>query len=503
MAQPRLFTWYVGILKSLKNKKGKKDSMSEAAELLQSPSRQHIFVILISIASFMGTLDSTIVNISLPTIAEYYGTGITLVSWIPIAYLLTLASALIAFGHYADIHGYRKVYIAGFAVFTIASVLCAVSPSIQILIGCRIVQGIGAAMLQAIGGAMIALYLPRQIRGWALGMLSTFAAIGVAVGPVLGGYLTEYLSWHWIFLVNIPVGIGAVIIGRMVIPEDSPNEKPQVPFDLAGACLLFVALGSFIFTISMGKSFGYTSPVILLTAVLFVIGTAIFLYRETRLSAPLIRLSLFKNRDYTFGNVGLLCVFVLYLGTSFLLPFYLEQGRGYTTNISGLFMLVPAIALVATSSVAGRISDRIGSRVLCIAAGICYACAMYLFTTISVGSSLPFVIVNLILFGCSVGLFIAPNFRLLMSHAPPGEEGVISGIAMTVRNTGAAIGVATFSLLFVLVSKTISVDDAMSVAQRDAGFHAAFLFGLAISVVILVSAIFSHEKVDGADPDRN
>ena len=483
-------------------KEGKQDTMPSAAALQKSPSRQHLFVILISIASFMGTLDSTIVNISLPTIADYYGTGINLVSWIPIAYLLTLASALIAFGKFADLHGYRKIYIYGFAVFTIASLLCAISPSIQVLIGFRIVQGLGAAMLQAIGGAMIAIYLPGQIRGWALGMLSTFAAIGVAVGPVLGGYLTEYLSWHWIFLVNIPVGICAVLLGRMVIPEDLPNEKPRAAFDLPGACLLFVALGSFIFTLSMGRSLGYTSPVILSAAALFVLGTAAFLYRESRVPDPLIRLTLFKNRDYTLGNTGLLCVFVLYLGTSFLMPFYLEQGRGFTTDIAGLFMLVPAVALIATSVVAGRISDRIGSRIPCIAAGICYACAMFLFTTISVQTPIIIVVVNLILFGCSVGLFIAPNFRLLMSHAPKGEEGVISGIAMTVRNTGAAIGVAIFSTLFVLVSGTVSVEGVMTAAQRDAGFHAAFLFGFAVSFVIIVSAVFSHERGDGADRDR-
>jgi MFS family permease len=217
---------------------------------------------------------------------------------------------------------------------------------------------------------------------------------------------------------------------------------------------------------------------------------------------PLIRLTLFKNRDYTLGNTGLLCVFVLYLGTSFLMPFYLEQGRGFTTDIAGLFMLVPAVALIATSVVAGRISDRIGSRIPCIAAGICYACAMFLFTTISVQTPIIIVVVNLILFGCSVGLFIAPNFRLLMRHAPRGEEGVISGIAMTVRNTGAAIGVAIFSMLFVLVSGTVSVEGVMTAAQLDAGFHAAFLFGFAVSFVILVSAVFSHERGAGADRDR-
>jgi len=483
--------------------RGTQDIMPVIPALLESPSRQRLFVILISIASFMGTLDSTIVNISLPTIADYYSTSIALVSWIPIAYLLTLASALIAFGHFADLHGYRKVYISGFLVFTVASFLCAVSPTIQILIGCRIIQGLGAAMLQAIGGAMIAVYLPKQIRGWALGMLSTFAALGVAVGPVLGGYLTEYLSWHWIFFVNIPVGICAILLGRMVMPYDHPHEKSQCSFDLPGALLLFVALGSFIFTISLGKSLGYGSTLILSTATIFILGTAAFLYCESHVPDPLIRLTLFKNRDYSLGNTGLLCVFILYLGTSFLMPFYLEEGRGFTTDISGLFMLVPALALIVTSSVAGRISDRIGSRILCIAAGLCFIGTMFLFTTLSVTTPLIIVVANLILFGCSVGLFIAPNFKLLMSHAPQGEEGVISSLAMTVRNTGASIGVAVFSMLFVLGAGIASTGSGITAVQRDAGLHAAFIFGCAVAFVILVSAFFSQERGEPQDRTRD
>jgi EmrB/QacA subfamily drug resistance transporter len=468
--------------------------MPDEPGLLESPSSQRLFVILVSIASFMGTLDSTIVNISLPTIAGYYDTSVTLVSWIPIAYMLTLASALIAFGCFADLYGYRKVYLSGFALFTTASFFCAVSPTIEILIGCRVLQGLGAAMLQAIGGAMIAIYLPRDRQGWALGMLSTFAAIGVAAGPVLGGYLTEYLSWHWIFLVNIPVGIGALLLGRIVMPGDRLRCGKGCTFDLAGAGLLFLSLGSLIFTVSMGRTFGYGSPVILSALALFILGTGAFLYREPHVPDPLIRLPLFRNRDYTLGNLGLLCVFVLYLGTSFLMPFYLEQGRGFTTDISGLFMLVPALALVGTSSVAGRVSDRIGSRVLCTASGAGFIGSMLLFTTLSTTTPIPAVVATLILFGCSLGLFIAPNFRLLMSHAPRGGEGAISSLAMTVRNTGSSIGVAVFSLLFVSAAGIVAGGAGISDAQRDFGLHAAFLFGLLVSFVILVSAYFSRER---------
>jgi len=461
---------------------------------IESQSQQRLFVILISIASLMGTLDLTIINISLPTIANYFETSITWVSWISIAYLITLASSLIAFGHFADIHGYKKVYLSGFFVFTIASFFCAISPSIQVLIGCRIVQGLGASMLQAIGAAMIAIYLPRQIRGWALGMLSTFAAIGIATGPVLGGYLTQYLSWHSIFLVNIPVGICAIILGRRVIPEDQPDKNSRADFDLPGALLLFLSLGSFIFSISIGRIFGYTSPVILTTATFFIIGTAAFFYRESRVPEPLIKLTLFKNRNLLFGNIGLLLVLMLYLGTSFLLPFYFELGKDFSPDISGLFLLIPAIALIVTSFFAGRTSDRIGSRTLCITSGLCFACTMALFTTMRIESNIIIVVINLVMFGFSVGLFIAPNFRLLMSYAPKGDEGMISGIAMTVRNTGSATGIAVFTMLFVLASGKVFANSTINSAQRDLGFHAAFQFGFVISLFILLLAFLSYEK---------
>lgn len=467
--------------------------MPGPAPFLESPSQQRLFVILVSIASFMGTLDSTIVNISLPSIETYYQTSVTLVSWIPIAYMLTLAATLIAFGCFADFHGYRKVYLSGFAIFTGASLLCALSPSIELLIGCRVVQGIGAAMLQAIGGAMIAIYLPRQVRGRALGMLSTFAAIGVATGPVLGGFLTEFASWHWIFLMNIPVGIAAILLGQAVMPADRPHARPDKAFDLSGAALLFVALGSLIFTISMGKSLGFLSPVILTSLAIFIIGTAVFVYRESHIPDPLIRLSIFRNRDYTLGTTGLLAVFILYLGTSFLLPFYLEQGRGYTTSIAGLFMLIPALAMVVTSTLAGRTADRIGSRTLCIASGALFVVSMICFSALSTDTPPLYLAANLVLFGIAMGIYTAPNFRLLMSHASKGEEGLISGITMTVRNTGSSLGVALFSLIFVYASGKIFTGIIFSDSQRNTGLHAAFVFGCIVAIVVLVTAVFSRE----------
>lgn len=458
-----------------------------------SDSARRQFVYLIATASFMGTLDATIVNISLPTISEYFNTSIAMVSWVPMAYMVTLASVLITCGKIADLYGYKRIYLIGFSIFTLSSLFCAVSPSIEFLIFCRVLQAAGAAMLQAIGGAMIAIYLPEKIRGWALGMLSTFAAIGITLGPVLGGFLTEYLSWQWIFLVNIPVGIIAVICGRRLIPNDE-KRTGRIAFDGVGAALIFISLSSLIFAISMGRVFGYTSSTILECLIFFVGSATLLLIHEIRTVNPLVNLSLFKNGDYLMETLGLLCVFIIYNGVSFLLPFYLERGRGLSTDISGLYLMIPAVALMSMATLAGRISDKKGSKILCITSGICFILAMVLLSFLKSDSGLIQLIVTFLLFGCAVGLFTAPNFRLLMSHAPSGQEGVVSSVAMTTRNIGSALGVAIFASIFVYESGLSSGTATSSAAARDAGFHGAFMAGCLVACLVLGFSLFIHEK---------
>src|SRR4030043_70082 len=192
-----------------------------SASRSKSSSHQWLILILISLASFMGALDATIVNISLPTISKYFQCDIATVSWVAMAYLLILSSTLIAFGRVADIRGYKKIYIAGFATFTIGSLLCGFSSNIYLLIGFRVLQGIGAAMLQAIGGAMIVRYLPEKNRGIAFGILTTSAAVGLAAGTPLGGFFFHVFAWRLFFFINVPVGVMAIILGIAVLPGDT------------------------------------------------------------------------------------------------------------------------------------------------------------------------------------------------------------------------------------------------------------------------------------------
>lgn len=277
-------------------------------------SHQGLILLLISLAAFMGALDTTIVNISLPSISKYFGSDIATVSWVSISYLLVMSSALITFGRIADIRGYKKIYVAGFAIFTVGSMSCGLSSSIFMLIGFRVLQGAGAAMLQAIGGAMVVRYLPEKMRGTAFGILTTSAAVGLAAGTPLGGFLSQFYSWHWIFFVNLPVGILAIILAISILPRDS-GEVAAGRFDLPGAATLLVALVSFVFFLNMGNNIGWLSWGILASIVVSAAAWAGFIFNERRAKSPLINLNFFRDRNFTMGIVVAMLVLLMGQGS--------------------------------------------------------------------------------------------------------------------------------------------------------------------------------------------
>src|SRR4030043_334319 len=323
-------------------------------------SHRWLILLLISLASFMGALDATIVNISLPTMSKYFQCDIATVSWVAMAYLLILSSTLITFGRVADIRGYKKIYVAGFAIFTIGSLLCGLSSIIYLLIGFRVLQGVGAAMLQAIGGAMIVRYLPEKYRGTAFGVLTTSAAVGLAAGTPLGGFISQFYTWHWIFFINVPVGIIAIILGIAVLPRDT-GEFGKGQFDMSGAGLLLIALVSLIFFLNMGNNVGWLSWGILIAIIVSVAAWTGFILNEKRTKFPLIDLNLFRNRNFTMAVTVALLILLVGQGSWYAFPFYLELEKGVATNIAGLILLVPTIFMMIGGPIAGLLSGRIGS----------------------------------------------------------------------------------------------------------------------------------------------
>jgi DHA2 family metal-tetracycline-proton antiporter-like MFS transporter len=470
--------------------------------------RQGLLLGLISVAGFMGTLDSSIVNISLPSIAASFQASLPTVSWVTMVYLLTLSATLIAFGRIADLRGYRIIYLAGFTLFTLFSLLCALSGSVHELIGFRILQAIGGAMLGAIGGAMITRYLPAEGRARAFGILTTVVSLGVAAGPVLGGFLTQYLSWHWCFLINIPIGIVAIVGAYAIIPRD-PQAGDGGGFDLPGAVILFIALGSLVFGVNMGSSLGWTSSTILEAGALSVFAWGLFVYRERSTASPLIALERFRNLSFTTANIGALLCMLLVTGVSYSIPFYLELDRGIPTDHAGLILASAAFAVMIAGFVGGSVSNRIGARRLCIGAAALMIAAYFSFSTFTSSTSLVLVIGTLVASGAAAGLYIGPNYNMILGYSRPGEEGVVGAVNMTVRNIGSVFAVASYGAVFSIVVAGMHPTAAAGAPRQippgllDPAFHAVYLFGMALAVLLLVFTLVAREPervVQAHDP---
>ncbi len=463
--------------------------------VLPSPRSHHgLVLLLISLAAFMCALDTTIVNISLPSIAKYFGSDIATVSWVSISYLLVLSSTLITFGRVADIRGYKKIYLAGFTIFTMGSLACGLSSSVFMLIVFRVLEGVGAAMLQAIGGAMVVRYLSEKIRGTAFGVLTTSAAVGLATGTPLGGFLSQFYSWHWIFFVNIPVGIFAIVLALTILPRDS-KEPARGKFDLSGAGMLLIALVSLIFFLNMGNNIGWLSWGILASIVISAAAWTGFIINERKVTAPLINLEFFRNRNFSMAVVVAMLVLLMGQGSWYVFPFYLELEKGFTANIAGLILLVPTLLMMVCGPIAGFLSDRVGPRVISILGSLALIAAFLIFTIMGGKTTLTVIIVALAIEGIGIGLVMPANFNLIMGMSTKGDEAVISSVVNTVRNVGAVLGIATFTLVFLSVLAAAGISAAnidphnLPMRAFTYGFHAVFLFGAVMGGVILLLSL--------------
>ena len=465
---------------------------------------QWFILLLISLASFMGALDATIVNISLPTMSKYFQSDVATVSWVAMAYLLVLSGTLITFGRVADIRGYKKIYLAGFVIFTIGSLSCGLSSTIYLLIGFRILQGVGAAMLQAIGGAMVVRYLPEKIRGMAFGILTTSAAVGLAAGTPLGGFLSQFYSWHWIFFINVPIGIMAIILGIAVLPGDT-EKFGKGKLDIAGAGMLLIALVSLIFLLNMGNNIGWLSWGILIGIIVSVAAWAGFIFSEKRTQSPLIDLGLFRNKNFTMAVIVALLVLLVGQGSWYVFPFYLELAKGFATDIAGLILLVPTIFMMICGPLAGFFSDRIGARPICALGSAILIAAFAMFALMGAKTELYYIIIALALEGIGIGLIMPANFNLIMGMSAKGSEGVINSLVTTMRNVGAVMGIAFFTFIFlsVIASQGVSVEGVTAHSLPPKAFayglHAVFFFGTGVGGVLLVLNLALRQKKKAPD----
>ena len=465
-----------------------------------------LLILSISLAVFMSSLDGTIVNIALPTISEAFHISSTTVSWVATIYLLVMAGCVLVFGKISDIVGFKKIFIAGFFLFTLGSLCCGTLPdmtgSFLTLIGSRVIQGVGGAMMTAIAPAMITAYIPMNQKGRAMGVVMTFAALGTALGPTIGGALTQFLSWHWIFFINVPVGIVAILLGLKVIPG-TPGSGTMAGFDRAGAGLIFVGLASLLYVVSEGDNAGWTSPGILALAAVAIITLSWFVRHELRAPDPLLDLRLFNNANFVVTNLLFALVFFSFSGISYLLPFYLRYVRNFDTSSAGLVLTSLSFAMMAAGILSGMLINRLGAKKLCVAAGIFLSAGYFLMTRLRTDTHAGYIILSLALIGFGLGLMVTPASNMILNSVARTKQGMISSLTSLLRFAPLTLGIALFNLVFIQGILTIarnhdvtrSSPAAMQLQVLTAGFDLAFLVSFVLGLVILALAIVAREEI--------
>ncbi len=402
----------------------------------------------------MATLDSSIVNIALPTLTKELGSELYRTKWVIIVYLLSITCLLLPFGRLSDQYGRRRVFQLGFVVFIVGSACCGLSPGLFWLVISRILQALGASMLMANGPAIITSAFPPSERGRALGTLAMVVSAGLISGPSLGGFLISTFGWRSIFLLNVPVGIvGASLVQRFLSPD--PALRQALPFDWAGTLLQSILFFSFIVVFDPPQvSVAGALPV---SRWFFVVSTLIiafiFIRVESRAQAPLFDLSLLKIRTFWTANLASFLTFVAFSSVSVLMPFFLEEVMKFPPQKTGLFMTAIPITILIIAPISGRLSDRFGSQELSVLGALIGSLGLFgmggvFGAGLSEHVTSAGIVVGLASIGLATGLFQSPNNNAIMGVVPSSKLGVASALLATVRNLGLVTGTGLATSLF-------------------------------------------------------
>ncbi len=413
----------------------------------QSAARKWPVVLLVCVGVLMTTLDASIVNISLPSIATAFDTPLSgTIEWVIIGYLVVVAALLLTFGRLSDLVGRTPIWTAGLAVFTLGSALCGAAPSLDLLIAARMLQGLGSALILSTSTAILASAVPPTERGRALGWSAVAVGLGTSAGPTLGGLLTEHLSWRWIFYVNVPIGVAAVVATRHILPRAIGRERGCL--DPAGALLLGGGIAALNLALTYGERWGWASPRLLGLLTLGAGALIGAVFTERRVSDPIIDTSLFRDRVFVSALTSMVFAMLALFAVSFLLPFYLEELRGLSTAHAGWLLTPLPLAIAVTAPMSGTMADRLGSRWLSPLGLTITAGALVLLARLDASSSTWDMVWRLVMAGIGQGIFLSPNTRALMDTAPAEEQGQASALLATARITGQALSVAVAGAVF-------------------------------------------------------
>jgi EmrB/QacA subfamily drug resistance transporter len=472
------------------------------------PPNRWTVLALVALGTFMTTLDTSIVNISLPSIARTFQTPIGgAVEWVIIAYLTVVAATLLTFGRLSDAIGRKPVWEAGLATFTLGSVLCGAAGTLPMLIIARAFQGLGGALIFAPSFAIITEAFSPVDRGRALGLNSVVIAIATSLGPTLGGMITAHLTWRWIFYVNVPVGVLGLFAARRLLPASTTRSRE--PLDGRGATLLGVGLACLSLSLSLGQEWGWASVRLLacVAAAVAALGGAVLVERRT--PHPIVDFGLFRNRMLTSSLVSMTLAMLALFAITFILPFYFEQLRGFSVEESGFLLTPLPLTIMVIAPLSGSLADRFGSRWLATT-GLALAClGLFWLSRLDTDSTVGEIVGCLVLTGLGQGIFQSPNTRAFMSAAPGNARGEASGLMTTGRVVGQSLSVAVAGAIFTglggaaagralaVAASTVPVAASEIVALQHAflaGFRAALTVAAGLAAVGILAALVRGDE---------
>jgi EmrB/QacA subfamily drug resistance transporter len=412
--------------------------------------RRWSVLVAIGVSTFVAGLDTSVVNTVLPLLSHELHTSVAAIEWVSTVYLLVISALLLGVGRAGDLRGHKRMYLAGFAVFVVASALCGAARDANWLVGMRALQGIGAAMLFANAPAILTKAFPADQRGRALGAQATFTYLGLTAGPALGGWLAQVFGWRSVFYINVPIGLLGIVLGWRAIDDDRPHADAE-RFDYAGAALFTAGLVALLVALDQGHAWGWTSPLTLTLGTAAIALLAAFVAAEGRRTNPMLDLSLFRSRVFSAATVTALFNYICVYSVLFVLPFLLIQGRGLGTQQAGMVLTAQPIVMAIVAPISGALSDRIGSRAPSTLGMVVLALGLFLIARLSDGGSLPAIAASLAVVGLGIGIFVSPNNSALMGAAPRHRQGIAAGVLATARNVGMVLGIGISGAVFTTV----------------------------------------------------
>src|SRR4051794_13911449 len=455
--------------------------------LLAAENRKWWTLAAVSFALFMIMLDNTVVNVALPSIQHDLGIGVSELEWIVTGYALSFAVLMLTGGKLADMLGRRLIFLVGLATFTFSSLLCGLAGSAELLIGARVLQGVGAAFMMPATLSIITATFPPRERGTALGIWAGVSAMALAIGPLVGGLITVHISWNWIFYINVPVGITGLVAGWVIIPESKDTSHEQ-RLDLPGLLSSGIALFALVYALIEANAKGWTSPLILgLFAIAAIAGTA-FVLLELHQRLPMFDVTLFRNPTFAGANTVALLVSLAMFGVFFFVSLFMQNVLGYSAVKAGAAFLPMTILIILVAPLAGRVSDRLGSRWLMSAGMTLVGCSLLVYAQLQPSSSYLSLLPAMLLGGVGMAITMTPMTAAALSSVPVDKAGVGSGMLNTFRQVGGAVGIALMGAILASGSNSVLASGGTRVDAFMNGFHHALYTASLIAFAGAVTA---------------